>query len=86
MLICLIKWCAEADSSYCYEFLIVESARLRATLKGIRELLWAACSNERRVRFRDIAGDSLDRPAADPSLRLGRSLTGEARRDVDNAK
>jgi hypothetical protein len=57
------------------EFLIVESARLRATLKVIRERLWAACSNERRVPFRDIAGDSLDRPAADASLRLGRSLS-----------
>jgi hypothetical protein len=65
---------------------MVESARLRATPKGIRERLWAACSNERRVPFRDIAGHSLDRPAADASLRLGLSQRGESRREVDNAK
>jgi hypothetical protein len=38
----------------------VESVRLRAALTGIRERQWAASSNERRVPFQDIAGDSLD--------------------------
>jgi hypothetical protein len=76
----------EADANYCKAFLIVVSARLRARLKGNRERLWAACSNERRVPFRDIAGDNLDRPAEDARLRLGRSLRGETRREVDNAK
>jgi hypothetical protein len=66
--------------------LIVESARLRAALYGIRVRLWAASSNERRVPLRGNAGDSLDRPATDASLRLGRSLRGEERREVDNAK
>jgi hypothetical protein len=63
-----------------------ESTRLRAAVNGIWERRWTACSNKRRVPLRDIAGDSLDSSAAEASSRLGRSLRGEARRPVDNAK
>jgi hypothetical protein len=65
----------------------VSDRRIRPTTgraQGIREQLWAACSNERRVPLRrDVAGDSFDRPAAHASLRLAYFLR-EARRDVNS--